>query len=101
MIAWHHELQWSPDMIAVAAGVHVQTVQRILKLDADYGTIQNPYTCQHSRKRILDMSDMDFLAGLLDASPSLFLDEIQDALSDTQDIDISVATISCTIAHLS
>jgi hypothetical protein len=46
------------------------------------------------------MGDMDFLSGLLDSRPSLFLDEIQDSLSEVHEIDVSVATISHALAHL-
>ncbi|KAJ7864665.1 hypothetical protein B0H13DRAFT_1481256, partial [Mycena leptocephala] len=38
--------------------------------------------------------DINYLTGLLDARPTMYLDEIQDMLWDTRGVDVALATLS-------
>lgn len=92
-------VQWSEEgkqanKIAELAACSVRTVYYILSYYRDYQTTTNPFGRPTGRKRILDMGDINFLVALIEAKPKIFLDELQDQLLTSRDVDVSVATIS-------
>ncbi|KAG2130853.1 hypothetical protein DEU56DRAFT_689495, partial [Suillus clintonianus] len=44
--------------------------------------------------------DISYITSLLDANPTLYLDEIQERLFESRDIDVSLATLSRTLRRL-
>jgi len=60
----------------------------------DFGQVTNPFARKTGRPPSLSNEDLLFLTTLLDANPSLYLDELQQKLHDIRDINTSLATIS-------
>ncbi|KAF5310770.1 hypothetical protein D9619_007648 [Psilocybe cf. subviscida] len=93
IVRWSEDGKKAPE-IAELAGCSVRTVYNILAIHRDYDTVSNPFARQAGRKRVLDTGDLDYLASLIEAKPKIFLDELQEQLSEVRDIDVSIATIS-------
>jgi hypothetical protein len=49
--------------------------------------------------RVLDMGDVNYLTSLLEANPTLCLDELQDKLLTGRNISVSIATLSRTLRN--
>lgn len=47
------------------------------------------------------MGDLSFLASLLDTNPTLYLDELQEKLTEVRNIDVSISTLSRAIRKMS
>jgi hypothetical protein len=61
----------------------------------------NPFAHRRTgRRRILEREDLGYIDGLFSSQPGLFLDEVQDKLQDMQDVNVSLATISRTLSHI-
>ncbi|KAF8836982.1 hypothetical protein BDN67DRAFT_910077, partial [Paxillus ammoniavirescens] len=48
----------------------------------------------------LDQQDIIYITSILDAHPSLYLDEIQERLFTARSVDVSIATLSRTLRHI-
>ena len=55
--------------------------------------MQNPLARLHGGPRSLDTGDITYLTSLLNANPSLYLDELQDSLWQNRHVMVSIATI--------
>ncbi|KAG1719079.1 hypothetical protein EDB19DRAFT_1787719, partial [Suillus lakei] len=83
VIIWYHEMHIPVDEIVTLSGLSHATVYNILQLYNDHGSLHNP-----------------LVLGLLSANPTMFLDEIQDHLAETCNIEVSIATLSRTLQNL-
>ena len=63
----------------------------------EFGQVKNPFWCYTGWPSYLDDEDMAFIKSTLTANPSIYLDELQKRLYDTQDLDISIATLLHTL----
>jgi transposase len=54
----------------------------------------HPFWCITEQPSYLNDQDMAFIQSTLDANPSIYLDELQKQLNDTQNIEVSIATLS-------
>ena len=93
MVVWHEELGKSTVEIAQLAGCSQRTAREVLRLHRAFGTVQNPLARSRGGPRSLDTGDITYLTSLLDANPSLYLDELQDSLWRNRHVMVSVATI--------
>lgn len=100
IVVWKHEMGKSTVEIAELAGCCERTVRNILRYERDYGLVSNPHAQAHTRLRLLDSRDTDYIRSLLQAQPILYLDEIQAALLEYRDVDVSLATLSRTMQRL-
>jgi transposase len=100
MVVWRNELDKSDAEIAELAGCSERTVREVLRLHRDFGVVQNPFAQPRGGRRSLDTGDMNYISSLLAANPCLYLDEIQDRLSDERGIDVSISTISRAVRSL-
>lgn len=78
------------------------TVYEVLREFRDTGDV-GPYPDDVERRgcpRIFDMDDMNFISRLLDESPALYLDEIQDKLWEVRGTEASSATVSRAVRSL-
>ena len=91
--AWRLEYNKSVKEIASLAKCSERTVYSILSYNRDYGLISNPHARARGRHCSLETSDVNFILALLDASPSLYLNEIQERLLDVRDAEVSIATL--------
>ncbi|KIK73507.1 hypothetical protein PAXRUDRAFT_119145, partial [Paxillus rubicundulus Ve08.2h10] len=48
----------------------------------------------------LDQQDITYITSILDAHPSLYLDEIQECLFTAHNVDVSIATLSRTLRRI-
>ncbi|KIM38344.1 hypothetical protein M413DRAFT_46819, partial [Hebeloma cylindrosporum] len=72
---------------AELAGCSERTVYNILAHYRKYGLVTNPHARPRGRPRVLDMTTLNYMSALLDANPTLYLDEIQDKLLEVHDIE--------------
>lgn len=91
---WRLEQQRSVSEIAYLAQCSESTVYRVLQYFRDHGQVTNPTARTRCRPRLLSNADLEYLYSILLANPTLYLDELQDRLLLTRNVDISIATIS-------
>ena len=60
--------------------------------------VNNPFQCYTGWPSYLNNEDMAFIESTLEANPSIYLDELQKKLEGTQNLYISIATLSCALA---
>ncbi|KAF5369966.1 hypothetical protein D9758_001181 [Tetrapyrgos nigripes] len=99
MIQW-----WKDDMpiseIAKLAGCCNQTVYALLSLYRNTGEVVNSSALPYGRPKLLKPEDRAYIQGILDADPTLYLDEIQDKLWDDRQVDVSLATLSRALTQM-
>jgi len=88
--------------IADLAGCTERSVYNILWYYREHGDTSNPFAIKpQGRPRILEMGGLSFLASLLDTNPTLYLDELQEKLTEVRNIDVSISTLSRAIRKMS
>jgi transposase len=100
IVAWRLKQHRSIKEIKTLAGCSEHTIYQVLRLHRDYGVVHNPVACPRGRHRALLTSDINYLQSLLNANPSLYLDELQAQLAEVLDVEVSLATISRALRHL-
>jgi len=100
IIIWRFQERKTVAEIARLAGCTERNIYKILKLHRDFGHTRHPFARRPGRPRTLNQQDLAFVSSLLDANPSLFLDELQECLIESQDVEISIATLSRTLRRL-
>ncbi|KAE9385187.1 hypothetical protein BT96DRAFT_758873, partial [Gymnopus androsaceus JB14] len=73
--------------------VSERTIRRLLANWRKTGNV-TILSDKHGRPRTLSLLDMDYVEGLLERTPDMYLSEIQKALGDARDVYVSLATIS-------
>ncbi|KAF6752739.1 hypothetical protein DFP72DRAFT_849522 [Ephemerocybe angulata] len=94
---WGATLRIEGDDIAILAGCTKRTAFNVLACHREYGQTNNPFARERGRRRILNMGDITYLQSLLQADPALYLDELQEKLCEACDVEVSIATIFCTL----
>ena len=84
IIVWHFEEQKGAPEIAQLAGCSKSAVYKILALYREYGQVTNP----HAHPCALDMVVLNYMSALLDANPTLYLNELQEKILDVHDVDV-------------
>ena len=93
---WQRIIAWREDglpikSIAELAGCKDRAVYKILATQRDTGGVQYPPSFRpRGRPRTLDNHDIDYIAGLLAANPTLYLDEIQEKLLSARGVDVFI-----------
>jgi len=100
MVIWWYEEHKKASEIALLAGCSESTVYQILCLHCDFGQVNNPYCRQWGQPRTLEQGDMHYIHSILEANPTLYVDEIQQQLFEVQDVEVSIATIFCALQRL-
>jgi transposase len=93
IVIWRYEEHKKASEIALLAGCAESTIYEILRLYRDFGQVNNPYCRQRGRPRTLEQGDMHYIHSILEANPTLYVDEIQQQLFEVRDVDVSIATI--------
>lgn len=94
IVFWHYTLGLPVSEIAKQVPCSTRTVYNVLEVYRKYGESRNPFLNPPGRERALQPSDIDYIVGLLQANPSLYLDELQEHLLNQRRVNVSVATIS-------
>ena len=84
------------DILDVSLGF----VHKVVSCHRTFGQVTDPRPRFYGRRRVLDDSDLSFIRAVIDAQPSIYLDELQHKLAVVRDIQVSLATISRTLSRL-
>lgn len=93
IVTWRYDLQKSPPECAALAGCSVSTVFEVLRINREFGGVHNPYANPRGGQRTTNTGDINYISALLEANPTIYLDEIQDRLLQYRNVDVSLATI--------
>ena len=77
MVVWQYDEHKKAPEIALLANYSESTVYQILCLHHDFGQVNNPYCCQQGQPCTLEQGDMHYIYFILEANPTLYVDEIQ------------------------
>ena len=86
--------------VADIFNVSLGFVHHIVDLDRKYGLVTDPYTQPRGRHRALTFADEDYVHTLIEARPSIYLDEIRDELLAERGVYVSLATISRALTQM-
>ena len=100
IVAWRYELHMPIRDIVHLSNPCDKTVRNVLKIYQEHNQFTRPFTQPRGRKHLLDRDDLNYLEAILHAEPGLFLDELQDKLCTVRDVEVSIATLSCTLSRL-
>lgn len=93
LVYWYNDLGWDAEECSRVSNRSVSSVYRVIRCFRERGTVDNPRFAS-GRPRLLSTEDKNFLLSLLQARPSLYLDELQSALLAERGVDASLATVS-------
>jgi hypothetical protein len=94
IICWFYDFQSRRFL----SGCSQSTIHTILQLYDTCGAVTNPLTNplvhRTGRKCLLDPQDLRYIQSILEARPTMYLDEIQGKLFQNCEIVVSLATLS-------
>ncbi|ELU42805.1 transposase domain-containing protein [Rhizoctonia solani AG-1 IA] len=93
VVYWYIELEWNADECARISQRSRSSIFRVIRCFLENGTVLSP-RFSTGRPQILSTKDRNYILALLQARPSLYLDEIQLALYTHQEVNVSLSTIS-------
>ncbi|KAJ7716067.1 hypothetical protein B0H16DRAFT_1213601, partial [Mycena metata] len=85
--------------ISVLLDMPLRVVQRVRQVWNEIGEVARDRT-RAGRSPLMTRDTVDMMLGLLEHSPDLYLDEIQDQLSILHGVEVSLCTISRTLKRL-
>lgn len=101
IIVWRYTNGKLVREIADLAGCTERTIYNILRYHREHGKTSNPYAINpRGRPRKLEMGDLNFLASLIDANPTVYLDELQDKLFESRQLEVSIPTLSRALRNM-
>ena len=80
IVFWRYDQQKKVPEIAVLADCSESAIYEILRIYRDFGVVNNPFCHQRGHPRALNQGDMTYISSILDANPTLYVDEIQERL---------------------
>lgn len=87
--------------VAEMLNISLGSVHNIIACHQQFGQVTNPHaTHPPGRQRALNAIDMLFIRGVVEAEPSIYLDELQHKLMVARDVHVSVATMSHTLSRM-
>ncbi|KAJ7209776.1 hypothetical protein GGX14DRAFT_316420, partial [Mycena pura] len=96
VVAMHYHLHSPHEHIALALKISVRSVENILHELRTTGQLRPPgHSSEHilGRPRILDAVDVDFLVWLIQQTPDLYVEELQEELWVVRAVDACERTI--------
>ena len=81
IIVWHFKEQKGAPEIAQLAGCSESAVYKILALYCEYGQVTNLHVCPR-------MVVLNYMSALLDANPTLYLNELWEKILDVHNVDV-------------
>ncbi|KAJ7771327.1 hypothetical protein DFH07DRAFT_714913, partial [Mycena maculata] len=85
--------------IAIMLDMPLRVVQRVRQVWNEIGEVCRQRT-RSGRAPLMSRRAVDMMLGLLDHSPDLYLDEIQEQIASVHGIEISLSTITRTLKRL-
>ncbi|KAF8135911.1 Homeodomain-like protein, partial [Mycena galopus ATCC 62051] len=92
-------LGYKPTKIAIHLNIPLRVVQRVITTWKEIGEVARDRT-YIGRAPMLSPAHIKFMLALLEHTPDMYLDEIQEQLYNQHDVDTSLATLSRTLARL-
>ncbi|KAJ6527763.1 hypothetical protein B0H19DRAFT_969672 [Mycena capillaripes] len=101
-------LRYKPTKIAIQLNIPLRVVQRVITTWKEIGEVARDRN-YIGRAPMLSPAHIKFMLALLEHTPDIYLDEIQEQcvqfhtlsqLYNQHDVDTSLATLSCTLARL-
>ena len=86
--------------VADIFNVSVGFVHHVVDLHRTHGQVTDPYIKPRNRHRLLTFADEDYIRILIEARPSIYLDEIQEGLLFERRVQVSITTILRTITRM-
>ncbi|TEB22090.1 hypothetical protein FA13DRAFT_1571958, partial [Coprinellus micaceus] len=87
IVQWRYTDRRPVREIVQLARCSERTVYSVLACHREYGQFSNPFAHTRGRRRALEMADITYLLSALQANPSLYLDELQEQLSEVRGVD--------------
>ena len=75
-------------------------VHCVVDLHRKHGQVTDPYAQPRRGHRVLTLADEDYIRSLIEARPSIYLDEIQEGLLTQREVYVSIPTVSRTLARM-
>jgi len=94
IVQWYYEDLKTMEEIRDLSRCSIGLVYNVIRNYRDFGQVRNPFSRRIGGPRTLTDEDLSFLNSLINANPSLYLDEMQQKLSDIRGVHISIPTIS-------
>ena len=89
IITWYYTDNRTMPEIRDLARCSIGLISNVIRNYREYGEVRNPFT-RDGRPRSLSDEDTVFIETLIDANPSLYLDEIQQKLYDIREVKTSI-----------
>ena len=80
IVAWYLNDQYSYRHIAALANRSIGHASNVLRNYREYGQVKNPFSCRTGRPSEVNEEDIVYIHSLLEANPTLYLDELQTRL---------------------
>lgn len=93
IVTWHDDLLKPASECAALAKCSIRTVYEVLRIHREFGGVHNPFATARGGSRLMNTGDINYLGSVLEANPTLYLDELQDRLLQYRNIDVSIATV--------
>jgi transposase len=99
IVKWYLEDGLTYREIRDLGGVSLGLISNTLRDYRDFdGQVKNSFRRITGRPSYLNEDDIAFIESTLQANPSIYLDELQKRLSDTRNLEVSIATLSRALA---
>jgi len=86
--------------VARLLNVSLGLVHNVVSCYQRFGQVTNPQLRFYGRRRALNSGDLSFVREVIDAQPSTYLDKLQYKLTAVRGVQVLLATISRTLAHM-
>ena len=94
IIDWYLVDQYTYRQIAGLADCSIGHVSNVMRNFREFGQVKNPFSSRTGRPSQIVEGDIVYLHALLEANPTLYLDELQTRLLSVRNINLSIVTIS-------
>ncbi|KAF8868050.1 hypothetical protein CPB84DRAFT_1806888 [Gymnopilus junonius] len=94
IVHWYNVKLLTMEEIRDCSGCSIGLVHKVISNYRDIGQVRNPFKHQTGHPPSLSNDDLLFVSALLDANPSIYLDEMQQKLRDICEVHVSIPTIS-------
>jgi len=75
-------------------------VYNVIRNYQDFGQVNNPFVHPAGRPCTLTAEDLAYMEAVIDADPSIYLDEMQSKLREIRDVEVSIASLSRAMTRL-
>jgi transposase len=94
IVKWYFEDGLTYRDIQAQGRVSLSVISSTIRNYQEFGQVKNPFRRYTGRPSYLNDEDMAFIESTMTANPSIYLDELQKRLSNTRNLNISLATLS-------